>query len=557
MSETKGLQYEDVTPDFIRLHSKNLLETLYIAGNTPENCAVYSNLLERARELDTTNGNHELETFINALSQSIAADFQTPVLWELPEEFKKHEIECKFPVDALPDTLKNYLVSVCANLKISHEQAALPLLSALSLCVQGKAVIESAETGSFCENLCLFTLTVAPSGERKSSTFKAFTKPITDYVNDYNDRHQSAIVQNRAKRDYLQAQYNTAKNSKNAESRVLELAAQLHELKEIAPLIMFVQNTTVEALKKEMVQQSGRMGIMSGEAGAMDVIAGMYNNGNANIDDVLDAYDGTAGTSLRTTGNTSLHHAYLTICLLTQPDHFEKTFKKNKTFEGRGMLERFLIAFPERNQEARKLFKAPDIPEEVTRKYNDLIQSLLNISEPSESELPRIKHSRESGLLFENYYHDLEKKQKTADSNRNSAELSFLSKQMGRALRIAGILHLCENSASEPLSGKTASSAIDISIWTENERTKGLSAEYTETPTEKTAQRLLKTIKQRKLKQLSGNDISQVCRWCDSYEREAALELLEDMRYLKIEEIKRTKGRPKRKITVNPVVFLQ
>lgn len=542
-------------PELFSQNIDNLLEDAVLSVGDVR-YQKYDKILAMANYLDkSSNTQVRYRDIVIRKATAIAKKENQEELWEYPEEFKKHEIECKFPVDAMPDVLKNYLISVCANLKISHEQAALPLLSALALCLQGKAVIESPETSSYAEQLCLFTLTVAPSGERKSSTFKAFTKPITDYVNDYNDRNQNRLVANKAKRDYIQAQLETAKKAKNNEIRTLELAAQLHDIKELYPLIMFVQNTTVEALKKEMVHQSGRIGIMSGEAGTMDVIAGMYNGGNANIDDILDAYDGTAGTSLRSSENTSLRSAYLSICLLTQPDHFEKIFKKNKVFEGRGMLERFLVSFPERNHQARAMFEAPDIPQNIAKEYGELIHKLLSLNVADENNLPRIKHSHESKLAFSRFYYTLEDKMKECKKTHNTSELSFLSKQLGRTLRIAGILHMCEHSASDLLSGGTAMNAINIAMWAENERKKGLSTEYSEIPEERNAQRLLERIKKSKKSQLNGNDIAQMCRWCEAKDRTAALELLDDMGYIRIEEIKQQRGRTKTIIHTNPIIF--
>lgn len=565
-----------VSADTIRLRTTDWLENLYTYGKFHDNCKAFTDIVYKAREFDSMNGNHELETLVVELSQKIAAAFQMPVLWELPEEFKKHEIECKFPVDALPDVLKNYLKAVSTRNKSCCEMAALPLLSTLALCLQGKAKIQSAEVvggEGFSEHLCLYTLTVSEPGTRKSSAINAFIKPIIDYTKDYNERNALKIEKNKELKSYLHRRREAAKQKKNAQEEVMQLTEQIYNLKDLHKLKMITSDTTNEALAVSMKINDERMSIMSGESGVFDTISGLYSNGKANYDLFINAYDGDY-TSVDRKGQRKdgeideiiLNMPLMTVGLMTQPVHFQESLAKNKALTGKGLIQRFLISFPVRDFDLLKQSTVPDVPYSVQAEFDDLIKRLLNIPYPGI--IPVIKHSKESSLLFQDYSRDINNKMERLHGKRNEVEESFLGKQVGKALRIAGILHMCEHSASELLSGETAQTAINISIWSENERFKGFNEDYSDTPDEKNAKYILNRIIHTYKRQAQSSpdtsitttyrEMIQLCRAIhDSRDFETAVELLEDMKCLKVEEVKtKGKGRPKRQIIINPLLFL-
>lgn len=558
------LTLNDLTADVLKAHAKSLLETLYISGNTPDNCETFTNILNKARELDTMNSEQDTEKFILSLSKDVAAEFKSAELWELPKQFNKRDIACNFPISCLPDVLKNYLQAVCIRNKTRYEMAVLPMFSALSLCLQGKAKIQSVETSDYSEHLNLYTLTVAEPSTRKSSSLSVFTKPIEEYQRDYNERNKLQIEKTKAKREYLEQQRRTAKMKKNAENDIMRITTELYELEELHELTLTMSDTTPEALAVEMQKQAGRMGILSSEAGTFDTISGLYTNGKSNIDLFLNAYDGSFVNVSRITRTVKLDVPLLTMGLMTQPEHFQKSVIHNGICQGRGFIPRFLISFPDRAFELEKKLEAPPVPPEIQQSYDELIKRLLSL--PYSKLLPVIKHSKESKTIFGDYYYSIiDKLHNTAC---NDLEKEFLGKQLGKALRIAGILHLCEHSAAEPLSGETALAAVSISMWAEDERRKGFGEEYSDTPEEKNAKYILNRIKHTYTKEAMDKpgipiattyrELIWLCRSIhDSADLENAVDLLEDMKYLTVEEVKKNgKGRPKKQVIINPVIFM-
>lgn len=550
MSETKELQREEITSDVIRLHSKGLLESLYMAGNTPENCAVYSNLLERARELDTINSNHELEALVIKFSQTIAEEFQMPVLWELPEEFKKHEIECKFPVDALPDVLKNYLLGVSESLAVSPEMCVLPMFSVLAFCLQCKVLIKHPSK-DYTKKLNLYTLTLGASGTGKSPAFDKFSAPIFEHIKSFNNSNKLKIEQYINQKQYLEAQRETAKKKPGNEERINELTQKLHELVPVRPMPAPLSDTTSEALVEELVENSEKAAILDDEGSVFDIMTGLYTNGKTNLNIYLKGYDSSPTSVNRKGRKIQLASPTITMGVLTQPEQFYSRIITNQEFIGRGLLQRFLISAPTDKSETETPFTTNPIPYDAEQAYIALIKKLLDI--PCPALMPIISHSSESYNRIKEHHSAIEKIKVTGI--KNGIDAGFFSKQIDKCLKIAGILHMCEHSASEKINGETADRACLISNWAVNELFATLGNEYNETPLEHNSKYIIKRIKDRKITgYITKNKLIHECRSIrNANDFDNALALLEEKKYVRIEEIK-TGGRPSIRIHINPCI---
>ncbi len=172
---------------------------------------------------------------------------------------------------------------------------------------------------------------------------------------------------------------------------------------------------------------------------------------------------------------------------------------------------------------------------------------------PSTSDMPVIVCDREAELLFSDYFSHLQKEIRDGGMFENLKE--WASKQFGRALRIAGILHLCEHEPSERLTGQTAINSIAIATWAENHALNALSGTASE-PTEiKNAKYILKKLQKSKKDILSKSELLRFCRILRAYEFDAPLEILEDMNCIKRERVFRDGGgNPKERIKINPLI---
>ena len=78
-----------------------------------------------------------------------------------------------FPVDTLPDVIRNYVSAVAEHSQTAPDMAAVISLGVLATCLQGKYRIEG--TPGYCEPLSLYTVVIAAPGERKSSVMRDMT----------------------------------------------------------------------------------------------------------------------------------------------------------------------------------------------------------------------------------------------------------------------------------------------------------------------------------------------------------------------------------------------
>ncbi|MDE6671701.1 MAG: DUF3987 domain-containing protein [Ruminococcus sp.] len=537
---TEAIENGTLTKDRFISCIDNQLGTMLIIHEPYERANYFTNIMTAARNFD-------IEQEIEELAQQKAVEWNEPELWELPQSFDKVNKPAPFPMQSLPPLLRNYLQAVSDYVQVVPEMAILPLLSVLSLCVQGKAVIK--HTGnSHTEPLNIYTITIAAPGERKSGSLKEFMRPVEEFQEMYNKIHAPEVEEYRTERAFLENK--RAKALKADLQAAKTYAKQLASLERKHELVLNASDATPEALAMEMYRQGGKIGIIDDEGSVFDVLSGIYSNGQANINIFLKAYDGANYTILRRTKeNIELKKPLLTMGLMVQPEHFTDAMN-NRQFVGRGFIHRFLFSFPESRAGYLKM-SSPDIPKSLQNQYSDLINRLLRI--PSTPDMPIIVCDREAELLFSDYHDHLQKEIRDGGTFENLKE--WASKQFGRALRIAGIFHLCEHEPAERLTGQTAINSIAIATWAENHALNTLSGTASE-PTEiKNAKYILKKLQKSNKNILSKSELLRLCRILRAYEFDAPLEILEDMNCIRIEIIRNgERGKPKERIKINPLI---
>lgn len=532
----------ELTKENFLKYEEQYISQVLMSSDLRKRAEGFTDIMKRAREFDL-----EQEAF--ELAQSIAVDFNEPELWELPVPFEKEVQYQPFPVGSLPKTLSDYLGAVCDFVQVSPDMAALPMLSVLSLCLQGKAIV-AYPANAHTESINLYTLTVAPPGERKSGVFKALIRPVEEYVRRYNELHYKAIEEYKSKRQFLERQKQAAMNGKNASlERVKQLTDEICDLEPVHEMRLTCSDTTPEALAAEMLKQGGCMAVMDDEGSVFDVISGLYTNGQGNINLFLKAYDGSPHTIFRrTSDNITLNAPYLTFGIMTQPQQFTQAMG-NPQFMGRGLMQRFLFAFPE-GKAGSQDYVSRDIPQGVRQAYDELITKLLRMTVSGEP--VKLVHSKESYNILHDYYDLIQAKMRSGGMFENMKD--YASKHFGKVLKIAGLLHLCEHTADEPIGGDTAMNAVNIGIWTENMALKAFDGGAGDDEVIRNAKYMLSRIRTWGKDTMTKRELKHLCRAIhgDTFFDDAA-ELLEDMHYMRTERID-TSGRPSLQFYINPFI---
>lgn len=459
-----------------------------------------------------------------------------------------------FDLKWLPKVLREYAEAVANYNAVYKEMCVLPLFTALSIALQGKAIVHNPGNGH-PETLNLYCITIAPPGERKTNTLKLFLKPIYDYEQRYNDIHRAEIEEYSVKHKMLSHRLNnTIQRAKKPEDEqeALRLRKELSEL-EADPktaLNYTIQDVTPEALIQSLYENKEKSAIVGDEGTLFKILGGAYSGGkssNVNFDILLNCYDGTGyKVSRKGSGNIYLKSPVLTIGVMIQPAPF-KQILSNTAFSGNGFIHRFLFALPKSNA-GNVPFRTPQIPDSVKSAYSELITRLLS-ADISGAELTS---DREATRLFEDYHCLMESKKKSGGMFADNLE--FASKQVAKVLKIAALLHLCEHSHTEPINGTTALNAINIGLWAENQSAAVLEADMV-SDLEKNSMYVFRKLKSCNPENvLTRRDIQRMCRRLNSEELQDALSYLDDMNVLRYQEDKQTRGRPTMKVTLNPEI---
>lgn len=216
---------------------------------------------------------------------------------------------------------------------------------------------------------------------------------------------------------------------------------------------------------------------------------------------------------------------------------------------GRGLMQRFLFAFPE-GRAGTQNYTSSNIPQNIQRAYDELITKLLGM--PKNNAPIKLMHDKESYNIFHDYHDLLQSKMCNGGIFENMKE--YASKHFGKVLKIAGLLHLCEHTADEPINGQTALNAVTIGLWAENQALLAFDGGVGEDKAIKNTKYIISRLKSSGSKMMTKRELKHLCRAIhDEAAFDEATELLEDMNYMRSEHIE-TAGRPSVRYYINPFI---
>ena len=147
--------------------------------------------------------------------------------WDTPIPIDAAPDVPRFPIDALPGHIWNYVHALAEETQVPVEAVASVVLGTMAACVAGKAVINPR--GSWEEPLCLYTVTAMDPGNRKSAVFKLATKPLKDVEVELQQAMAPVIASAIDLKEFKESAAKRAKNGKNADE-YLQLAQAAREV---------------------------------------------------------------------------------------------------------------------------------------------------------------------------------------------------------------------------------------------------------------------------------------------------------------------------------------
>ncbi|MBI5739628.1 MAG: DUF3987 domain-containing protein [Nitrospirae bacterium] len=389
--------------------------------------------------------------------------------WTNPIPFDDYSNLPDFPIFALPDLGCEIVKNVSEVNQVDTGLTAASYLSVLSACIAKKSEINLV---THREPLNIFTCSILPSGERKSSTQNVFTKPLYEYQereqSERADKIRGALNSQKIREARLAKLQKQAAHADNQiernkiEKEAAEVAKDIQENPVPKKPIYCVDDVTIEALEIQMTDNDERMSIFSTEGGIFQNMAGRYSDKKTcNIDLYLKAHSGDPCSNYRVGRESkTMLSPSLTMCLTVQPDVIRE-IGTNQQFRGKGLLARILFSYC-RKQVGNRGRQVNSIPEHLLNQYREHVFSLMKIP----LSMHTLTLTPDAQLLWDEFYNDVEK------DMRQGGSLEYLtdwgSKLPGAVARIAGLLHFAEHgkgAVSIPVSVSIVSASCVIGAY--------------------------------------------------------------------------------------------
>ncbi|MDQ0319693.1 hypothetical protein QO002_001831 [Pararhizobium capsulatum DSM 1112] len=383
----------------------------------------------------------------------------TPLLPESPPEEP-------FPVAAL----RPLRAVVEAVQGMTLAPMAIPAASALavaSLAVQG---FRDVETLGGKRPLSLYVLTIAQSGERKSSCDEVIMEALRQFEKNEDAVRRDAVSawsSNQAlwksdKEQLLAEAKKKTENRKSIEDGLSKLGA------EPAPPPLAertVTEPTYEGLTRKFSEGMPTLGIFSDEGGQF---LGGYAMSPDNRQKTLTALnDLWQGNTIRRTrsgeGTSTLYGRRLAVHLMVQPE-VARNFMADPLSTGTGFLPRFLICEPPSTVGTRfqAKIKRNNAPlSDFGARLKAILETALPMDNATRELMPTLLPLSDAArALLSGYADDVELKQ--APSGAYSSIQGYASKSAEQAARIAGVLTAWGDLRAKEVTAATMSDAISL-----------------------------------------------------------------------------------------------
>jgi len=405
-------------------------------------------------------------------------DDAVPAKWPAPQELTTNIKTDAYPLEHLPEEIRGAIEEVQSFVQAPVSLVAASALSAISLAAQ--AYIDSERDKHLKGPVGLFFLTIADSGERKSSCDGYFSSAIKDY------ERAEAIKAKPVIQDYEADMKAWSAKSKGLEEKIRQLSkegkptsAQASDLRSLErekpepPMIprLYYSDVTPEALGFYLATKWPSGGIVSSEAGSVFGSHGMgKDSAMRNFAMLNQLWDGgTINVDRRTSESFVVRGARLTMALQVQEPVLREFFSATgETARGSGFLARFLLSLPDSTQGSRPFKESPAEWPKLA-KFNQRITEILSEPAPINDDgalKPDLMRMTKDAKELWVAYHD-ETESLICGNGALSAIRDVASKVSDNVARLAALLAKFEGRTE--INAKSLESAVYVVAWHLNE----------------------------------------------------------------------------------------
>ena len=283
--------------------------------------------------------------------------------WPEPVDLIQNREDMPYPIDALPSTIRDAVIEATDSVQCPLPLAANSALAGISTVAAGH--VNVSRDDQLVGPASLYLLSIAESGERKSTVDSLFMKPIRQWQAEQDElakpKHEAWAAENEAweaeKKGIIKAIGEAGKKGKDTTDLKRSLV-DLAKRKPVAPMIprVLMGDATSEALTFRLARFWPVAGMLSSEAGT--ILGGHSMNRDAVVRNLATMNALWSGEPLAVDRKTSesyiIHSARLTFGLAAQPETVRQWIESTKGLaRGTGFLARFLISNPTSTQGKR------------------------------------------------------------------------------------------------------------------------------------------------------------------------------------------------------------
>ena len=413
-------------------------------------------------------------------SDAVRAAIDTALAWPAPEPISVALERKQYPIEVLPPAIRDAVQEVQSFVQAHTSMIATSAFGALSLCIQGLADIERAST--LTGPTSLYTLTIADSGERKSTVDGYFTKAVRDYQDEQRKVLYPQIKARKIEIKVWKAKHSGLLQKIKSETKqgnpTGEIESQLAKLEDEKPRPILVpylirSDETPEHLAIALQDEWPSAAIVSSEAGAVFGSHAMNPESIMRTLSLLNIlWDGGELQIGRVTRESfCLKDVRLSVSLQIQPGALNEFLDKNGTLaRGNGFLARFLVTWPESTQGSRLMTDPPD-------NWPGLSAFSLRVRELLNEPLPFIPEGGIKPFLLKldpkasqvwRKCHDAIERQLGPGKPLSDIK-DVASKVADNVARIATLIHVFQYGPNGAVGPESVTAAFAITSWHTNE----------------------------------------------------------------------------------------
>jgi putative DNA primase/helicase len=419
-------------------------------------------------------------------SQNSHSNTSEPAAWKAPQSLSEHRAPEPFPTGALPVGIRSAVEEVRGYTQAPVALALGSALAVLSLAVQ--AHVDVQRSSHLQGPVSLYLLSIADSGERKSTCDRFFAAPVREYETRQSEVARTAQADYGARMCAWEAQKSGLGERIRQETKDNKCVDDLKEALQVLerdrprpPLVphLVYQDATPEALSNSLANDWPSGGILSPEGGLVLGSASMSRESIMRMLSQLNTYwDGDPiSIRRRTKESCTVHDVRLTIGFQIQEATLRSFFAQAKGLaRGTGFLARFLVAWPESTQGQRFYEEPPSSWPHLAvfqKRITEILERPVPMDDSGHLTPKMLALTPEAKDRWIDFHNGVERR--IAKGGELYEVRDIASKAADNAARLAALFHVFEHDTTGDIGEDAMRSACAVVEWYLSEAVRFLS----------------------------------------------------------------------------------